>query len=225
MKHFPLIISIAMALVLWVANQKVSAEAPNAIPLTNDVILADNFSNKVFTLRGVVRKVYTNKNGIKSIYFDDLRFSKKLKVSIFPQVGNIPDYPAGTLIEVTGYLTKYKDTVQLQPLDKNSIRVLKAAATSCESPVDFANLASMVGQTVCAKGVEIVGLSKFTSKKGRTHYRLKVRKGPSIYDGILFDGVWNDGMIAKIQAGGPLDVEIKVGTFRNDISLNVLKVY
>lgn len=50
------------------------------------MILNNSYKNKIINYTGIVSGIYKNKYGIKSIYFQNQHFSKKVIVSIFPNL-------------------------------------------------------------------------------------------------------------------------------------------
>lgn len=224
-KYLLLALSFCLLLVLWGCNNShdfdsnESTASNESIELTKESILNGQYQNKVIHYKGVVGKSFKNKYGIVNVYFENQNLPNTVTVSIFPSLGFDKKIDKGDEIIVYGVIKPYKDILQIEPLDKDSIKIL--AKNQSNDSVKLENVNAHIGEYITINDVFITQQNEFTSKKSeKTHLRFKVIQNGNIYDGIAFEKTYHqykDLLLSEKK----VCLKVKVDTYNQKISLIV----
>lgn len=223
-KYIFLVAVILLTAFLQLQNQLYANDVSKYEELTDKVIVENNYRNKIFSYTGEISKTFKNQYGIITVYFANQNFTNTVTASIFPNLGVIDEkiLASGNKIKVTGTLKQYNDNYQIAPLDKESI-VLISTANFCENSISAKDISKNMEKIVNLSKVSIVNSQEFTTKKGKTNLRLKLKIEDMVFDGIIFENNYTDNVkeLLKKQEQN-LCAKIKVGQYKGDISINVL---
>ncbi|PSM52292.1 hypothetical protein CBLAS_0291 [Campylobacter blaseri] len=223
-----LITSFIIALsFFWFSNSLYATDKENvkSIELSNDVLLEESYRNKIVHYIGIVSGIYETKEGIKNIYFEDKKFSKRIIATIFPSFGKIETIHSGDKVKVTGYVKIYKNKAQINPLDKSMIEILEFKKNKCIDSINFSDIPSNLGNTIFLNNVKALNIYTFTSKNGKKHINFKLSKDGYIYNAIVFEGFYNDKIKGILKNNNLFCAKVKVSEYKGDISLIIKEIY
>ena len=224
-KYVLLVLSCCLLLVLWGCNKSYDVETNEStsvnesIELTKETISNGQYQNKVIHYKGVVGKSFKNKYGIVNVYFENQNLPNTVAVSIFPSLGFDKKIDKGDEIIVYGVVKPYKDILEIEPLNKDSIKIL--AKNQSNDSVKLKDVSSHIGEYITINNVSIVQQNEFTSKKsGKKHLRFKIIQNGNSYDGIAFEKTYNQYRNLLLGEGN-VCLKVKVDTYNQKISLIV----
>lgn len=205
-------------------NNKIYAydETKNLI-LNKEIIENQAYENAVVEYTGTVSGVYKNDYGIISVYFKNQRLGKKLTVNIMPNLGFSKELNAGMEIKVIGIIKPYKDKLQLQPLDKDSVLILETKQTVdlCEDAVEMSQIAKQIGNYVNIANFKMSNKREFTAKKsGKTHFSFSLVKDGKYYNAIIFENNYKNlkNIVEQYQN---FCATVKISRYNDEISLQI----
>lgn len=224
-KYIFTITAIVFIAFLQLQNHLYANDVSQYEELSDKVLIENMYRNKIFSYSGEIEKVFKNKYGIITIYFNEDRFTNKITASIFPNLGEIDSniLTTGNKIKIIGTIKEYNGNYQIAPLDKNSI-ILTSTADFCVNTTKASDISKNMEKTINLSQVSIINNSITQTKKGKTLVKLSLKVDDMVFDGVMFENNYNDKVKELLNSKDKLCIKTKVGQFKGNISLNVIDI-